>query len=247
MALSTKHIAALYLLTICLGAQRSGGSTDNATPGPDENSKMTNIVLAVITGIFAVGIWMCFCIYYCTLCCKRTAAKHDNSGVTSNSEFRNEQNWLAAAGTDSRNLAGNEAPEGKTEADVFVNGWYSGYFEQNGQRFGLDRFELVFEHSIVTGSGCDYIGQYRINGKYNGITRRMTILKMYRSIDPSQSVLLPFFKVQLEWNAGEGGFQGKYRGKVKNNMTTGNWYIERCKDEFNLPGNTADVGNTKYV
>ena len=129
---------------------------------------------------------------------------------------------------------------------MFEGGWYSGYYEQNGQRFGLDRFKLAFEYSIVTGSGCDSIGQYRINGKYNGITRRMTPLKMYRSSDPSQKVL-KCFEVRLEWNAGKGGFQGRYRRKVKSNMTTGKWFIEKCKDEFNLPGNSADVGNTKYV
>ena len=198
---------------------------------------VNNIILAVLGGIVVV-----IALVSCVSKCKRVEEEDHNDGQNPGNSLQQDadDDWLTRIGTDhggdARNVAQDEASEGATQENVFVSGDYSGSYEQYGKKYGMYRFKLSFDDSMVSGSGCDCVGSYNVNGKYSEVTRMMTIYKTYilGTGDPSEN-LGHSVRVQLEWIRERGQFEGKWCVNVPNYSGNGMWYIKRCVDDVKPP------------
>lgn len=194
-------------------------------------STSTIVICIVIFGF--IGVIQC-------LLHRRRSRRQDNGQQNSA--------WKAFGGFISRNNAENEAPEGETEPEAFVNGWYSGYYQQNEIKYVMPPFRLSFEDSVVSGSGCDCIGEYRINGTYSDTTRTMAICKKYifgTGYSPKNrghTVL-----VELAWNTRECRFEGVWHIDFPTYAGSGRWCIERCDGESHTVSHLTRTGNDPYV
>jgi hypothetical protein len=137
----------------CDGSGNNKHSCENDTCG---------IVLAVFGGIF--GLALLFCCYRCIFRCKKRYLQKKSI-----KQFI-QQNELQ--------ILSNENIFNIIEDECIWNGNYSAL---NGVNIGTHSVTCTykFKNGIITGSGKDRIGRFKIHGVYNNLNKKLAFEKNY--------------------------------------------------------------------